>query len=320
MNSITKSNITEEAIKSMVHKAFPSIELIKAIELTEGYFNAAYLVTLSDNKEVILKIAPPQGVAVMTNEKDIMRAEVECMELLSTHNMIPMPKVLYYDFSHSICPSDYFFMTKLNGNSFNSRQEAMTKEEKDSVELQTGSYNAIINNITSDGFGYYNSKLKGVPWFNVFCDFLDKIFMDAEKISLDIGLDYHSVRELLHTHKNSFEEVTTPRLVHWDLWAGNVFVEDNMVTGFIDFERCIWGDVLLEVGFRSGNQNSSFLEGYGKTEFSEAEKVRILWYDFYLFAIASLESDFRNYPDRKMFFWAKEKLEKTISRLKEIVA
>ncbi|MDF2871031.1 MAG: aminoglycoside phosphotransferase [Anaerocolumna sp.] len=318
MNSITKSNITEEILKTMVNLAFPLAELHEAKELTEGYFNAAYLFALSDGREVILKIAPPKGVLVMTNEIDIMRAEVGCMELLSEHTDIPIPKVLFHDFSHSICPSDYFFMSKLNGKSFSSLQEAMTKEQKDSIEQQTGKYNAVINKITGNGFGYYNSIVRDSNWFDVFTSFLEKIFQDAAKISLDIGVDFESINNLLQTHRDSFLEVTTPRLVHWDLWAGNVFVEKDKVTGFIDFERCIWGDELLEVGFRSHNQNPSFLEGYGKKGFTEAEKVRILWYDFYLFAIASLESDFRKYPDRGMFYWAKEQLEKTLKALREV--
>lgn len=318
MNSITKSNITEQTLKAMVNLAFPQAELVDAKELTEGYFNAAYLIILNDEREVILKIAPPEGVLVMTNEKDIMRAEIGCMELLSKHPDIPMPKVLFHDFSHSICPSDYFFMSKLNGKSFSSIQEAMTKEEKDFIERQTGKYNAAINQITGNGFGYYNSSVTDSEWFDVFKGFLEKIFQDAEKISLDIGIDFESISRMLLVHRNSFFEITTPRLVHWDLWAGNVFVENDKITGFIDFERCIWGDELLEVGFRSHNQNPAFLEGYGKKGFTEAEKVRILWYDFYLFAIASLESDFRKYPDRGMYYWAKEQLEKTLAALRAV--
>lgn len=318
MNSITKSNITEETLKKMVNLAFPQAELLDWKELTEGYFNAAYLITLSDEREVILKIAPPEGVLVMSSEVDIMRAEVGCMELLSEYPDIPMPKVLFHDFSHSICPSDYFFMTKLAGKSFSSIQQAMTEEEKDSVERQTGKYNAAVNEITGNGFGYYNSIVTDSDWFDVFKGFLEKIFLDAEKISLDIGMDFESISKILLKHKKSFNEVTTPRLVHWDLWAGNVFVEKDKITGFIDFERCIWGDELLEVGFRSHYQKPAFLEGYGKKGFTETEKIRILWYDFYLFAIASLESDFRKYPDRGMLFWAKEKLDKTLTALRAV--
>lgn len=48
-----------------------------------------------------------------------------------------------------------------------------------------------------------------------------------------------------------FDEVTVPRLVHWDLRAGNVLVEQERITGLIDFERCLWGDVRMEVGFRT---------------------------------------------------------------------
>ncbi|SHO46083.1 phosphotransferase family protein [Anaerocolumna xylanovorans] len=317
MDSITKSSITDDTIRKIAENAFPSDKVKEVRELTGGYFNAAYLVAF-DKKEVILKIAPPKKVPVMSYEKDIMRAETDCMELVKDRTDIPVPDILFCDYSHTVCPSDYFFMSKLEGMSFSSIKETFTEEEKNLIEFHTGEYNSRINSITGEGFGYYNRVQKGIAWFEVFLSFFADIFKDAGAIGLDTGMDYASIEELLTRHKSYFAEVTTPRLLHWDLWEGNVFVMDKRITGFIDFERCMWADVLLEVGFRSHYQKPHFLAGYGKKEFTEAEKVRILWYDLYLFFLALMESDYRKYPDRGMYFWAKEQIEKTLPQLKEI--
>jgi aminoglycoside phosphotransferase (APT) family kinase protein len=44
-------------------------------------------------------------------------------------------------------------------------------------------------------------------------------------------------------------DVTTPALVHTDLWAGNVFVDPKTgeVVGVIDPERAFWGDPLADL-------------------------------------------------------------------------
>jgi hypothetical protein len=54
------------------------LEQISIKELTEGLFNVAYEVLLPE-KAVILKIAPPQDVKVMSYEHNIMKAEVEAL-------------------------------------------------------------------------------------------------------------------------------------------------------------------------------------------------------------------------------------------------
>lgn len=70
----------------------------------------------------------------------------------------------------------------------------------------------------------------------------------------------------LEEEKEFFEEVTVPCLVHWDLWEGNVFVSGGKITGIIDWERALWADPLLELGFRTYDDPADFLEGYGKRE------------------------------------------------------
>lgn len=69
--------------------------------------------------------------------------------------------------------------------------------------------------------------------------------------------------ELLNKDKSYFEEVKVPKLVHWDLWAGDIFVLDKNITGFTNFERYLWADELMEVGFRTYGYNKYFFQGYG---------------------------------------------------------
>ena len=76
MESKTKNRKTREQIESMAVRAFNGLGLADGeeavLELKEGWFNASYNVRLADGREVILKIAPPQGAEVLLYEKNIM--------------------------------------------------------------------------------------------------------------------------------------------------------------------------------------------------------------------------------------------------------
>ena len=114
-NSITKNKKDEKMLRKMLRAAFPEQEVERMEELTEGYFNVAYLITLSDKTEVILKIAPPPELEVMTYENNIMFTEVDTMRRLERETQLPVAKILFYDNSRSICDSEYFIMEKLKG-------------------------------------------------------------------------------------------------------------------------------------------------------------------------------------------------------------
>ena len=72
--AITKNTQTPAQLEAIAAEAFPRLTLTSARELTEGMCNAAYRLTLSDGREVILKIAPAEGAGLLRNEIRMMRA------------------------------------------------------------------------------------------------------------------------------------------------------------------------------------------------------------------------------------------------------
>ena len=83
----------------MVQKAFLTEKVKEIVELTEGFFNVAFRIGLED-KNVILKIAPPVDTEIMTYEKNIMYSEVDVMKIIAEKAPVPVPKILFYDNSH----------------------------------------------------------------------------------------------------------------------------------------------------------------------------------------------------------------------------
>ena len=302
MESKSKNKKTREQIERMVARAFGGITLANGAdavhEYTEGWFNAAYNVRLADDREVILKIAPPQEAEVLTYEKNIMVTEVSAMRLVRANPAIPVPEIYYYDQTRDLCDSDYFFMEKLAGDNLTHVKTSLSPETQTEIELQIGAIVHEINGFTGTYFGYEgNHDLRGESWKDAFIKILDSVLDDGRRKNVDYGFAYDDIRAAVLKHAPSLEAVTTPCLVHWDAWDSNFFVKDGKVTGIIDFERALWADPLMEAQFRQlfddGISNS--MRGYGKTAFTREEQQRCQLYNLHLALVMNTECYYRNY-------------------------
>jgi len=123
------------------------------------------------------------------------------------------------------------------------------------------------------------------------------VLEDGIRRKANYGVEAIEIREALLNHSSSLASVTTPRLVHWDGWDPNFFVEDNQVTGIIDFERTLWADPLMEAQFRllAFDKLPESLKAYGKTTFSTEELVRNHLYDLHLALVMVTECYYRDY-------------------------
>lgn len=309
--SVTKSVVSGEMINKMAQKAFGE-NAKNIVELTEGFFNVAYKVSINDTS-VILKIAPPKNTDIMTHEINIMYSEVDAMKMVSEATSVPVPKILFYDDSCTIIDRQYFFMEMLEGKSFFSSKEEMTEDQKNSIYYSVGKYTKMLNQIVGDRFGYYcQDEKQGNNWYEVFKSMILDAYYDAKRKNIMLPIDKESIILLIEKDKAYFEAVKTPKFVHWDIWAGNVFLENGNITGIIDFERCLWADALMEVGFRTYGYEKAFFDGYGIEKLTEAEKIRVKWYDIYLFLISCLECDYRQYDNRGAYEWGCDMLLKWI--------
>lgn len=316
--SLTKNKKSNEEIVKMIQKGLGNINVIKIEELTEGFFNIAYLIELENNREVILKIAPPSDAVIMTHEKNIMYSEVTSMKMVEEKTNCPVAKILFYDNSHTICDVDYFIMEKLEGKSFNSIIGILSEADKENINYEMGIYNKQLNSIYGERFGYFGQpNKKGEDWFEVFKSIVGDAISDAQQLSVDLKISGEYILELLERDKGYFQEVKVPKFVHWDLWAGNIFVSDGKITGLIDFERCLWADELMEVGFRTYGYNQKFFQGYGIENLNNNQQIRVKWYDVYLFLICSIEGTYRNYETRDIYNWGTDMLKKWITEFEE---
>ncbi|WP_330315540.1 aminoglycoside phosphotransferase family protein (plasmid) [Streptomyces sp. NBC_00523] len=323
MESITKNRQPSDALRAMVERAYGAGRVPAgdgwASELGHGWFNVAYRIRLRDGAEVVLKIAPPPGVEVMTYERGAMSIELATLDLLRAHTSVPVPAVDFADRTGELCDADYFFMPFVDADNLGIVGGTLTAAQRDAYMEQLGAFNREINSVRGKAFG----PLAGPgdeSWRRVFTGMVEDVLADGERRGVDIGWDYDTIRAALADHAGSLDEVTEPRLVEWDLWDSNVMVRDGRIVCVIDHERAFYGDPLIEACF-TGTQMSDFgdpapfLRGYGHGELTGTERVRRRLYCLHLMLIMVIETVYRGHTDTKQYDWARPRLDHAMALL-----
>jgi hypothetical protein len=82
---------------------------------------------------------------------------------------------------------------------------------------------------------------------------VEALLEDAERWQSPLDAPPAEIRRFVAEGGDALEEVTEPRLVHFDLWPGNIFLDPAddgshaRITGLIDHERAFWGDPAAEL-------------------------------------------------------------------------
>ncbi len=303
---ITKCKQTQENIIRMAEAAFPQRGIPQIVELTEGMCNVAYKLTYEDGFQTILKIASPIKNGFLTNECNLMDAEVKALQLVAKYTDIKVPEVYFYDTSKTLCEGDYFFMESMEGVNWYTVYESLSEEAKAGLRTEVGVIQRKLKEVTGEKFGMLGDADHQFESLYEFIYYLIRnVLQDAERRSVEIGLSREDVLGALEKDKVCFEEVKKPSLVHWDMWEGNIFIKDDTITGIIDWERAMWGEALMDEPFRHHKRNPQLLEGFGVEELSEAELRRIFWYDVLLYLTMMTEVFYREYEDDGQYHWTK---------------
>ncbi|WP_434750051.1 phosphotransferase family protein [Paenibacillus amylolyticus] len=310
MESTYKTRLCKEQLDQIIRQHL-AVSIQDYEEMIEGWANQAYKIMLDDGRKVVLKISPSAMINLMRCEQDVMTAEVQALRLVAELQDVPVPEVLAYDASLQYAPAQYFIMEYMSGMPYNQAKTLFTAEEQEEVEQQLGRYNQRINEIKGKQFGYFSGKdRQRATWREAFLMLMDDMLADGKEAEVDIGMDYNELRDLIEEKSDALDEVTESVLISWDLWDGNVLVQDTQITGIIDFERSLWGDPLMEHYFSHFNYTPGFLKGYGRAITTENERQRRSLYDLYFDLALRIECDYRQYDNQ-------EHIQSTIHNLAE---
>lgn len=272
-------------LAAMCRRAFgPATSLVSAVELRGGSYNSAYRVTLAGaDRPVILRVAPAPGRQFRI-EREMMRAEHAVLPFLAPIAPL-LPRALAADFTHDLIGRDYLFQSLLSGLPGPEGLAAYPAERHGALYRQLGEITRRVHGVRGDRFG----PVAG-PWHAVWSEAIVGYFTDLAADLDDAGLDASDARQLAAAAARDrplLDEVTGPRLLHGDLWIGNLMLEpgadEPVICGVFDNDRVSWGDPEADwpvflAGLKPGSSRDMFWDGYGARPSGPAAARRSKYY------------------------------------------
>ncbi|GAA1600558.1 aminoglycoside phosphotransferase family protein [Kribbella sancticallisti] len=252
-------------------------------ELTEGTYNTVYRL----GNDLILKLSPDPDAPVLSHEHDLIHTEAEFYR--AALGKAPVPEVVHSG-------DDYLLMTALPGTTMQSA--GIAGAERARLRRELGGIVASLHEITGTGFGYPQKGLVAT-WSDAFLSMVDDVLADAERFRVELPRPAAQIWKLVLDRVDLLDAVQSPRLIHFDLWDGNILVEDGRITGLVDGERAFWGDPAAEFVSLSlfSTLDDDLMAGYG----SVVDGERLTLYRIYLYLIMLVEGTPRGYegPERE---------------------
>ncbi|MFE7442335.1 phosphotransferase family protein [Streptomyces chartreusis] len=316
MQSLTKRHLSPEDLDALLLGSLGSGCRLEA-ELTDGWFNTAYRVRLDDGRRAVVKVAPLPDTSVLRYERGILATEAMVYRRIARlpGGGVPTPELLY-------AGEEFIAVSVLDGTPWDKAGDGLPASTQRALRRELGAVAARLHTLApEDGrFGYpaAESALSAPDWRTAFTAMVDALLDDAERWRSPLGVPPADIRTLLAEGADALDEVTEPRLVHSDLWPGNIFVHvpgdadrrpgdagdaRPRITGLIDHERAFWGDpaaelVSLAYGGPTG-PDSDLVAGYteagGTLDFTPALRHRLALYHLYLGLLLVVECGPRGY-------------------------
>lgn len=326
MDSLTKRRVSEEELVRLVDRGLGTARVAAWRELTGGTYNAVYAVGLDDGRELVLKVAPPPGLKLLTHEVDLLRTELHFYKRAAPTG-VPVPEVVYADFGREIVETDYAFLSLVPGDDLHTLQADLPAPVVGAVRMEVAALTARLHTVTGPAYGYplRGSRSWQPTWRGAFGAMVDDILTDARRLGKPLPATPDRISELMSRHAGVLDDVEYPALVHFDLWDGNVFVtlggDGARVAGLIDGERAFFGDPVAEFVsmalFHDLEEMPELLAGYAEGsgavfELTTSVRRRLNLYTTYLYLIMAIEGATRGWhePARLEFeTWLLEKLD-----------
>jgi aminoglycoside phosphotransferase (APT) family kinase protein len=291
-------SLSADQIAAMLSRAGINWDQVTDAALLDGgSFNSVYRVTLTDGSKLILKAAPPAEMPVLRHEHGLLRSETLLYTLAAGRRVAGVPTMVYDG-------GEFFLlMTELPGQPWPVVEDRLSDSQRQRLRGDVGRLVAGLHTITGTSFGYPSHALGplAATWRAAFGGMLDAVLADVESFGATLPVPPAAIRELTAANADALDEVTTPVLVHFDLWDGNILVDSSSGTprigGLIDAERAFWGDPLADfvslAMFSDIRQDQAFLDGYrqagGPVLLDANSEVRLALYRSYIYLLLMAE-------------------------------
>lgn len=258
---------------------------IKAIErIPTGKFNISFFIKTEDKGEYVLRIAPPENSPLLFYERNMILQEPFIYSIVKKNTSIPIAEVVYFDGDgKNPFQRPFIIFTKLAGRPCS---EVVTDLRK--IKYQLGMYLAELHSrCTAYKYGYigpHKPMEEQNTWQDAFRVMWEKLINDIYSIGMYTEKESNLYKDLLSQYISYFAYNRPASLCHMDIWAQNILVDADKITGIVDWDRALFGDpeIDLSVVEYCGFIDRNFWEGYGKTpSMDRAYYIRRIFYFLY---------------------------------------
>ncbi|GAA1719739.1 aminoglycoside phosphotransferase family protein [Isoptericola hypogeus] len=239
---LTKTAVTDAQVAALVA---PLGAVARVEPLPGGLFASVLRADLADGRRVVVKVTGADTSRLLRYEHGVLGTEA-AVDRLAHAAGLPVPRVLRHDTTREHVDGDALVVTFLDGDLWSTADldAAATRRARRAL----GSFMSRLHAITGGRFGYPapESRLGADSWPDAVTAMVRAVADDAARWGVD--LPSGRLLDAVARYRDLLADVTTPRLVHADLWPGNVLVDPGgAVVGVLDAERALWGDPLFEL-------------------------------------------------------------------------
>ena len=271
---------------------------------------------------MVLRLGPVNRNLLMAFEENLMRAEEYVYEICKEIN-VPCSNVLVCDTTRKIINRDYMIVEYIKSIPLSNC--VIDKEERAELHSEVGSYVKKLHSITNSGFGRVSYILTGKSygtWYEYLIGEIDDITGRLQKLGSFTQEEIENIKSVYQKNKNILDEVTIPKLIHSDLWEGNILVEKKdekyNVAAIIDSDRAIFGDVDFEFAsewminddFMREYNTSNCIDEIGLTGDQTKKKLYLI-----IYALIDAYVGLAQYNNPNLYEDNREKVMKLVSEL-----
>ena len=265
--------------------------------ISTGKHNTSYWVdgASGGKSRLVLRIAPPDDAGFLFYEQLMMRQEPDLHAIIRARTSIPVAEIIAHGFDRTCIGRDYVLMAALPGTPVSDVQGLAPAQFRRALR-QVGEHLRQLHALTaveclgleSEAHGYLGAHrpMEAQPtWAAAFRVMWNKLLDDVVACGSYTPAEAQSMRDLFDVHADLFDRPVIPRLLHMDVWNQNILIDESgNVTGLVDFDRALWGDVEIEFAVLDycGITEPAFWEGYGaQRDDSPAAMIRRQFYLLY---------------------------------------
>jgi Ser/Thr protein kinase RdoA (MazF antagonist) len=258
---LTRLPVTDDQIVSLLAPIGVPVDVRP---LSGGLFATVLRADLTDGRRVVVKVLGADRSRLLRYEHGVLGTEA-AVDRVAHAAGLPVPAVLLLDTSRTHLDGDALVTAFLDGTPWSTLD--LADDDAAVARRSLGGSMAGLHRLRGERFGYPAPEcgLSAPTWPDAFAAMVEAVLDDAADWGVD--LPAARVRAAVHGHHDVLAAVVEPRLVHTDLWPGNLLLDDaHQVVGVVDAERALWGDPVFELAgadqFGTGAVNPDLLTGY----------------------------------------------------------